>query len=876
MRAPDRHLRLPRCGRLLAFAAALALGRGGAAQPADAPTVELGAPRPVAAAPGLVDVKVASFGLGGGARPGDWCPVEIELLSRLDKPATVIVQLPEADPDGDDALRQRAVVANPNLRQRVWLYTRLPFRPAGSMAFRITVHEAREAGAAAGGEGPLRPFPRYLPGRLLGELSFRPSALVNPFHSLIAVVGQVRAGLEQYTVEAQVAFTRSSAPDSISAHELTHLISGLAPADLPDRWHGFMALDALVWSAGLQVPRPQDLSPSQSDAIREWVRRGGHLVVLLPAAGQDWIGRSDHLLTTIMPAVQVRPKEGVDLNPFRPLIAADPRSRAPLPRRATVNVFLPDPGAPYGQAIRVLNGPDGQCVVVRRLVGAGAVTLVGLPLAQGDMATRGVIEADTFWNRVLGRRVDTFSSADSRDARQQPAGGYSAFNRADWFLESGIENVIRKSSEAATGLLLAFVVFLAYWLLAGPVGFFALRRRGLKHHSWVAFLAAAGLFTAVAWGGANWLKPRRVEARHLTILDHVYGQDSQRARAFVNILLPRYGDERIAVGEPAIPGAAPAPSAASADGRFDAIAAWEPPSYTGLTSDTASFPDARSLPADAAQPDFLIVPTRATVKQFRADWAGPPRWSMLIPRPETPSTTPPDIGSEIRLLSTPGGGWRLSGSLTHGLPVPLTNVILILVRQQTPLAVGSSPTEAIVGRAAAFTPFGSDPWLPGATLDLSAISSDAAVARRAGMAGVSAFMDTLLPRSASTQLYRGDTEAAIRGSIENKLVLLSLYGVLPPAPRDGGAFTLPIARRQMTHGLDLGRWFTHPCLIILAQADGADCPAPLLAGGRPVPATGLTIVRWIYPLADNPPEVVVPDPSAAPAEDAPAPARPAD
>lgn len=853
------------------IASALALGFP-ARSPAQVEEADAGAP-----GGGQIDVKVVNFGVGGGpggaARSGEWCGVQIEILSRLEKHKNVIVQIPEFDPDGDVGLRQRDITANPGKRERVWLYTRLPFKSVNSLVFRVTVHEAKDLPSGTVVE---RGEARFLPGRLYGSTTFKARDFVSSQSGMVAVVGQSVAGLDQYSNTLQ-------GMDYIpTGHELIRTIGGLTPADLPDRWQGLATFDALVWTAASAAGRPLDLSLDQSAAIREWVRRGGHLIVVLPNAGQEWLGHTDHLLTGLMPAVEVRTEEGVEFAPYRPLLVSDPKNRSPLPRKATIHFFEPDPGAAYGEAMRVLSGPDGRCVVCRRLVGAGAVTFIGINIASDVLRSGGVIEADAIWNRVLGKRVDLLSPAElgARSGRGV-MNSKVALNRTPRYFEGRIGTEIQKKTRAAAGLFLAFVVFLAYWLLAGPLGYLGLRRRGLKQHAWVAFLGAAGVFTGVAWGGANWLKPRRVEVSHLSFLDHIYGQPSERARCFVNVLLPGYGDEFVGVEQSAGSGL----GSATGERWHDAITPWDAPPLGGMGSDAPAFPDARGYYADGRDPDMLRVPTRATVKQFQIDWAGAPRWRMPTPVSadgDGGGGEPVAIGSEIRLEETPGvkPGWRLTGTLTHNLPGPLTDVVIIVVRRQAALG-DTSPTLALVGLAAAIIPPNAL-WEPGKPLDLAATVREAAAGEKPDL-GASGYFAKLLPPPTNYDQIRGipTLESGTSRSIQPDLIALSFYSMLPPPAGDNPNYNAAwVVRRELTHSYDLGRWFTQPCLIIVGQLVDCECPAPILVGGvggKAVSSTGRTVVRWVYPLGDDPPEfkegagVPMAPASPSPVEDQPEP-----
>src|SRR5687768_11820839 len=104
----------------------------------------------------------------------------------------------------------------------------------------------------------------------------------------------------------------------------------------------------------------------------------------------------------------------------------------------------------------------------------------------------------------------------------------SSFNRQDAWFEKSIPASINWESEAAVGLLVAVVVFGGFWLVAGPVGFFVLKQRQKTQHSWVAYAAAILAFTAVSWSAATVMRQRTPKIRHITMLDHVYGQPCQR------------------------------------------------------------------------------------------------------------------------------------------------------------------------------------------------------------------------------------------------------------------------------------------------------------------------------------------------------------
>jgi hypothetical protein len=343
---------------------------------------------------------------------------------------------------------------------------------------------------------------------------------------------------------------------------------------------------------------------------------------------------------------------------------------------------------------------------------------------------------------------------------------------------------------------------------------------------------AAGAFTAIAWGGARAIRPGKIETSHLTLLDHVYGQDFDRARSWVSLLIPEYGEAAISIGDPA-----------RASSRFvNTIAPWD-----GDDSAGDGFPDSRSYRIESRRPDLLVIPTRSTVKQFQLDWAGGPPWKMPM---LVESATNPD--ARIGLREENGKVVGFTGVLTHDLPGTLTEVHIFANFGQKDLARAFGQAGAISMVADAYLFSTAVDWKPGEPLDLGAIDFT--------KDKLNVFKD-ILDRAGRVDSEMGDAD---RGRVGRRLTALSLYSLLQtPSGRPGNNFgnqQSVVAQRRLTHGWDLGEWMTQPCLIIIGQLgaeEPAESPVPLhvsLGGAyRPVPQKGRTVVRWIYPLPARPP-----------------------
>lgn len=728
---------------------------------------------------GEVQIEAELFGVGSVVRPGDFCGVRLRLTDRGDRVRDSIVRLRLRDPDGDEALVQRPVTLNPGRPISLWLYAQLPpgFDPQSLLT--VTVHEVDEGGA----------------GRQIAAGRIAPQRVVSITDGLIAVMGRRGGGLEAYTVRDD------SGTPTPTSHEIINVITGVTPDQAPDAWMGWAPFEALVWIDG----DPTDLRADQAAALREWINRGGRLIVVLPSVGQLWLNSANPLID-IMPAMEVTRREDVNLELYRRLLTN--RTNLPLPGRAVVHVFQPAPFADEQQAMPILAGPDGAPVVMRRLLGAGDVTVVGLDL--GNASLTGRIDAQVIWHRLLGKRFDVRT-------RTEIAGTGNFSRLSPTRVDDVLAGMINKTGSAGVGVLLGLIVFALYFLLAGPVGFGLLSKWGARQHAWLIFVGVAAIFTVIAWGGATIIRPRTTDLTHITILDGVHGQNIVRARSWFSVLLPEYGASTIAIGDPHAP--------ASSDSSVrHTLWPWQAPSPGTRTP----FPDQRSYTIDARRPDTLRVPTRSTVKEFEARWMGPPPWRL--PRPV-----------ERDLFIDANGS--INGSIIHELPGALENVTIVLNRGQSPL-VDVRDGGPLLANVWAWSPFGSASWAPGTALDLSTLHY------RDADNGEAFFQSIRRTAELLANVAPGDTSLS---NLDRSIRAINWFSAAEPPAWKTTTFGAGALRRASTHNLDLSRWLTQPSLIVVGQLSASETPIPVTVDGERPPSGGRTIVRWVYPLAPDPP-----------------------
>jgi hypothetical protein len=777
---------------------------------------------------GEIDLELESFGVGNIARPSDWIGIRVRLKDTLAAQRNVIVRLSSTDSDGDSPQPQVEVTLNPGTWQGVWLYTRMQSSDITRTPMFVTAYEAIAATDLAAGV-PKEEL--YRAGRMLARIGLepQPSRIVPEQVGLIGMVGNRALGLRGYS--QRMPNGEWIAP---RGHEVTDLVDGLLPVDLPDRWMGLASFDALVWGSG-------DIADLRSDrprarALVDWVQRGGHLIVVLPPVGQNWTSPDANPVYEIMPAVVVERIENASMLGYRPLLTN--RLDGPFPKTGVVHTFGLNANTTAADAIPILNGPDGKCVVVRRLVGAGAVTLIGLDLNQTPLAQFNLVDADIFWHRVLGRRGNLGGPVATTTL------GPLTNARSVWYVDDDIAKSIAVTGKSAVGALVGFAVFAMYWLFVGPPMFFVLKKYDRHRFAWLGFALGTAVFTVLAWGAATLLRPSRVQATHLTIMDHVYGQNVQRARMWASVLVPKYGVARLAVDDPS----------GETDRQLSAIAPWDP----AEESVRGSFPDARGYPIDARSPDAMTVPVRATVKQVQCDWAGSPRWDMIRP---VQGATDAGVGA---VTLTPE--WRsgvnkplLTGFLSHNLPGPLRNAQLVVVRQQS--RVSGNPTDQLPIVANAYALQGE--WNAGDVIDLSVVTNVQSAS------ALDTLVNSLVPKpSAGGMAALPGTASPSRGTPEQRILALAFMSMLKPPEQPSSQMGMlsdgeTAALRRSTHGWDLSRWMAQPCVIIIgtvgSEDAGKESPVPIFADGVRVPTSGVTVLRWVYPLPARAPEVGKPE-----------------
>jgi len=835
-----------------------------------------------------VSIRLDRFGVGSAFRAGEWVAARFAVTLESGEPqaAQLVWEVPNAD--GDIAEHVRPLVLNPGQPVTLWLSARLVPRTDTGSVFTVRVFADDD-----GERGQELSSTRISPGS-----AEAPATLIEDDRSAIVVLGPTRMNLDGYSTQSA-----QTNPLPRGLHEGTQIVGGLNTRELPDRWEGLLPFEAIVWGD----VAPQTLELDESEALREYIRRGGHLVVVLPQAGNPWgLGAAaSHQLHDLLPARAPRRVEGVPVAQLMPVLSKldglrnssaktnlsvfDPATLGSdyepfmaLPARRDSRTGLPVPAAARADQL------DGAVVAVQRRLGFGRITVVGIDIAsisRLNLQAGGLPQTDAFWNRILGRRGDTPSPEELQVLENAPVRQFTADRLSSNVFGSGetINSFIGMTGQAAFGTLLAIALFALYWFVACPISFYALRGRGQVRHAWMAFVVVGAAFTVAAWLGGTLLRQANVAIKHVTFLDHVARVPGappsdepqfQRALSWFSVYLPSYGSAEVRlVGEPT---------------QRDLLASWAAPG-----SSEQGFPDRDRYIVDYTDLSRARFPSRATATTLEAHWLGvvdERRFGSL------PAASEPIVEQITRDVT--GTRVQLSGVLKHGLPASLENVILIHVSSfRTPLrsAAASSGIDsakpAIPGDIPNFGRIVAIPkWEPGQSLNLrEALYRLGPLIIPEPRSMPSSFPRSLAARytDAVAKLHGGLAEPGLDTDLRRRYFeMLSLFNMLePPRWLESQPSTVDTAvrfSRRLGRSLDLSPWFTRPCVIIIGHLRDETVPAagripfPVEVNGSEPPSEGWTIVRWICPLPLDG-ELVIPAPresSAARPTPPPAPTTP--
>ena len=726
----------------------------------------------------VYSINVNSVGIGNNWRPGDVTPLHVTVTSKASEPTQAWLQWEVPDADGDLVLWGRAITIAPMGSTQTWLYA-----PTQGWNTGGTVWTLR-----------LRDLVDNIPSGELGLTRFSPQSVgalaVSNRSGLITIFGTRRLGLSGYL---------PTTPEV--KHENTRIVSGLQASGLPDSWPSYQSLEALVWADATP-----EFTFGQEQAIEDWVHRGGHFIISLPSIGGPWaLGSQNAPLLHLTEGVQPT----VTQLPLQTLVSILGTTTIEQEMNVTVRVFGNIQDTWYPDVSPILWLEDGTVIAVQKTYGFGAVTVIGIDLTNGQLASLGLPETAFFWNRILGKRTETPSAFTLQALQKEDRLSPSIPTVAVLPAGKMIAQAIAMSTTAGGKLGTAFLLIIAYWLIGGPLGVYVLHKPKTRQWSWVFFVATACVFTVVTWVLATSTSRVSIPLQHVSVIDHVYGGNGQRVTGWFSLFLPQFGNSEIDVE----------------GSTNNLLLPWSPPD----ASMTPDFIDKREVSVNLDQvPHSFDQPSRATSANFSYNWIG--------------GIEHPYYDSLIRIASEQipkANQQQLQGAIVNNASSTIRDVTVIWVtdERETEQSNGSVLRNMYAWRVPT--------WPSGETIDFSSLRANA----------TSTFANAVKSRYRIEDRF--GTSNLSSKNWRSKMEMLSLYSHLtPPVYRKkAGAKQGPASHHAIREGgrvLDMSMWFSRPCIIVMGFMQNAPIPVEISRDGVDIiESQGTTMVRWVYPLEQS-------------------------
>ncbi len=553
--------------------------------------------------------RITRVGLGGSGAPlirtGEWSFVEVELATRGGGAFTGLLEVRQADLDGDLARYQARVALAPNAGPRTYRVYFVPDGRGATDAVRVRLLDE---------SGRVRPITDesaagQTPASTRNELVSSPLTPIDSEIRLIADLSSPPVALLGYVPPRRDPSGRLA--DDTGAWRTIRLDA----RSVPDSGRGLEPVDAIVWDDA----DPASLSPAQVDALTDWVRHGGRLVL---TAGRNWQTLNGPLLSHLLPARIEETIRVDELQEFAGKIVRDdacdlaayyknhPVVRCRMKPRPESLPIPSDPQRLAGLDPAAYRRPYGRGMVV--LVGASLRDLLApIPLPRSEPPESAGNQPDPEADiRAAARaaRADLLRVLlGVPDGRGRTSPGLTTVDLFD-----RLRATIGFQASGALYLLTAVVFATAYTTGATIGSWWWLRRRRLLHHGWTAFTLCALAGSAAGGLFLGSLRGVRMRIEQATVVDGVANSVLASAYALFGVKTPAH--QALSLRLPTV-------GLGDDGGESRGVIRTVPnPGSEWFAEPTFATPESYLCSSDGTVIDRW--PVRATLKQVEGQWEG--------------------------------------------------------------------------------------------------------------------------------------------------------------------------------------------------------------------------------------------------------------
>lgn len=433
---------------------------------------------------------------------------------------------------------------------------------------------------------------------------------------------------------------------------------------LPNRWFGYAPIDLMVLTTGKrEFVNGLKNDDKKREALAEWVRRGGHLVV---SCGRNQDSIEDLFNQARMP-LPVKTSE-LNVQTVEGLRNWMPVGTPPLQGQAGGKIIMAKlerkPGAFLEPIVPDRESDPSPPLLVRWPYGMGQITLVAFDLDEAPFTTwAGQKE---FWRKLITKMGLRPPDSKPEDNKNNFAYGGDGKSDLATMLQVNLEN-FKDVSVISFGWVALFI--LVYIIIVGPLDYLFLKKVVKRLElTWITFPAVVLAVSAAAYFAAYHLKGNDLRVNKVDLIDIDLENRRSFGTTWFTVFSPRIQLYTVGV-EPAAPlwtpeteGAAPkpAPVVVSWMGRPE-------DGYGGYNRARSQSLFRRTYEYDADAAGLHGVPIQVwSTKTFTANWEG--GWQSSQP------------ASSLRRRENPR---ELEGSVTNPLSVALDDAALIYGESST-------------------------------------------------------------------------------------------------------------------------------------------------------------------------------------------------
>ena len=505
-------------------------------------------------------------------RIGFYTPILVELTNDDADTFTGVIEARQIDRDGDEVVARLQVMVSGT--RRYYLYV-----PAGEaeggdrFAVRVLGGEDGEEGLARLFDDANQPVRELVPASDPVPIEPESRVILD-----ISDVNSLRELVDNTRLNRPVTVLRVSA------------------RDLPTDPVGLEMVDTVIWDGGdLESFR----DPGQREALLEWTRRGGRLVI---GVSRNWqqLDRSkfgEALPARLTGTASMSILDSKWVSGFAPEFKP-PLTYCPVPLRSLAEDALPlIPGIDTESPPT----PGDLVLAARRPFGRGDVVLVTAEL-------RELLDPKRGSNLVPGILLSRLVGLRSEEAGDDDTG----YPREDLFQYFEQQTGFQVTTQFY--LLFAFVFVVGYVLLATGGTWLWLKKRGLVHYAWTGFALVAAVASGVSLVAVHLVRGVGYRVQELAIVDAQAGSPEATAISYFGLKTPTHTslDLRIASrGRPV-------------EDTPDGTTCLRPlpVSNNPMAMSGSQFRAGQRYEAAATLGELHAVPLRATLKQLEGFWRG--------------------------------------------------------------------------------------------------------------------------------------------------------------------------------------------------------------------------------------------------------------